>query len=91
MLVLSASVYLSRLIGDGRLLPVATGSNAQLPADHGHESRRSKCNQVVKCWAILHTDKVQRYVGAKISCLKLINLNGRSRYFVQFTDEIFGS
>lgn len=82
VLVLSASVYLSRLTGDGRLLP----------ADHGHESRRLKCNQVVKSWAILHTGKVRRYVGgAKISRLKLINSNGRSRYFVQFTDEIFGS
>lgn len=28
---------------------------------------------------------------AKISRLKLINLSGRSRYFVQFTDEVFGS
>ena len=29
--------------------------------------------------------------GAKIPRLKLINLSGRSRYFVQFTDEVFGS
>ena len=28
---------------------------------------------------------------ARIPRLKLINLSGRSRYFVQFTDEVFGS
>lgn len=29
--------------------------------------------------------------GPKIPRLKLINLRGRSRYFVQFTDEVFSS
>lgn len=76
----------------GRFLPVTTGSNTQLSAAHGHETCWSKCSQVVKWSAISHIEKPRMRGGvAKILRFKLASFSARSRYFVQFTDEVFGS
>jgi len=42
----------------GRLLLLTTNSNSQISSDHGHEACWSKCNQMVKWWAISHTAKL---------------------------------
>jgi len=69
----------------------ATGSYESIAADHGHDACWSKCNQVVKWRAISRTESSEGAGGGQNPRLELINVSSRFRYFVQFTDKVFGS